>query len=183
MTPRWWLAHIVLLALVFAAHQAGLVVQTWRADQTYLTAIIAVVWGLGILASAFNHWDAVEWLAQRCFQLGLIGTVLGFIIALSGVDPEQAQNLAATTRGILAGEYQANVHLFSEHGCSPMIPVWVGASVRRPDQKTVSLAATEVQLTHTGHEITAFRFRLTEAGAMVPGSLHALPRALRSVTR
>jgi hypothetical protein len=96
MTPRWWLAHIVLLALVFAAHQAGLVVQTWRADQTYLTAIIAVVWGLGILASAFNHWDAVEWLAQRCFQLGLIGTVLGFIIALSGVDPEQAQNLAAT---------------------------------------------------------------------------------------
>jgi hypothetical protein len=103
---------------------------------------------------------------------------LGFQRDLSNLNYENA-----FTRGILAGEYQANVHLFSEHGCSPMIPVWVGASVRRPDQKTVSLAATEVQLTHTGHEITAFRFRLTEAGAMVPGSLHALPRALRSVTR
>jgi hypothetical protein len=96
MTPRWWLAHIVLAALVFAANQAGFVAMAWHADQTYLTAIIAAVWGFGILASAFGHWDTVEWLAQRCFQLGLIGTVLGFIIALSGVDPEQAQNLDAT---------------------------------------------------------------------------------------
>jgi hypothetical protein len=96
MTPRWWLLHIVLLALVFAGNQAGYVAMVWDADQTRLSAFIALVWVCGIAASAFGRWDMVEWLAQRCFQLGLIGTVLGFIIALSGVDPEQAQNLDAT---------------------------------------------------------------------------------------
>lgn len=96
MTPRWWLLHIVLLALVFAGNQAGYVSAVWHADQTYLSAGIALVWVGGVAASAFDRWNTVEWLAQRCFQLGLIGTVLGFIIALSGVDPEQAQNLDAT---------------------------------------------------------------------------------------
>ncbi len=102
MTPRWWLLHIILLALVFAANQAGYVAMAWSADQTHLSALIALIWVWGVAASAFNRWDAVEWLAGRCFQLGLIGTVLGFIIALSGVDPEQAQNLDATKAMVAA---------------------------------------------------------------------------------
>jgi hypothetical protein len=84
------------------------------------------------------------------------------------------------TRGILAGEYQANVHLFSEHGCGPPILVWVSASVRRPDHKTYRLIETQVTLTHHGHEITAFRFKLTESGGPVLGSFHDIPRGLRS---
>ena len=96
MTPRWWLAHIVLAALGFAAWQAGLVARAWHADQTHLTAAIAVLWLLGIAATARQDWRAVAWLAARCFQVGLIGTVVGFIIALSGVDPARADDLDAT---------------------------------------------------------------------------------------
>ncbi len=86
----------------------------------------------------------------------------------------------AYTRGILAGEYQANVHLFSDHGCPAPIVVWVSASVRRQNHKTYRLIETQVELTHVGHEITAFRFRLTKDGGPVVGSFHAIPRALRS---
>ena len=96
MTPRWWVAHIVLAALVFAAWQAGLLMRAWAADQTYLTVAIAGLWLLGIAASGRRDWRAVAWLAARCFQVGLIGTVVGFIIALSGVDPARADDLNAT---------------------------------------------------------------------------------------
>jgi hypothetical protein len=100
---------------------------------------------------------------------------LGFHRALSDLNYESVY-----TRGILPGEYQANVHFFSSHGCPPPVQIWVSASVRRPDHKTYRLIETQVTLTHQGQEITAFRFKLTESGGPVLGSFHDIPRGLRS---
>lgn len=98
---------------------------------------------------------------------------LGHHSDLTGINHE-----ISYSRGILAGEYQANVHLYADKGCSPPIPVVVAASVRRTE-KTRPITTTTVHLTHLNHEITAFRFKLTDEGRLRAGSIHALPRALR----
>lgn len=99
---------------------------------------------------------------------------LGFTHDLSNLNYENAY-----TRGIMAGEYQANVHLFSEHGSPPPIPVWLIVSVKRENGVTLRLVETEATLTHHGQEITAVRFGLTDEGRLVAGSIHAVPRPLR----
>ncbi len=42
------------------------------------------------------------------------------------------------------------------------------------------IAERRVELTQVGEELTVVRFELGEEGQLVPGSIHALPRALRS---
>ena len=45
------------------------------------------------------------------------------------------------------------------------------------------ILVTEVSLEREGQETTAFRFALDEDGALVPGSVHDLPKALRGGQR
>ena len=59
----------------------------FQADSTYMTWGIAGVFLFGLVYAAFGKWGTVEWIADKLVFLGLLGTVLGFIIALSGVDP------------------------------------------------------------------------------------------------
>ena len=144
---RFVLINVMGFALLGAAYVQGLVDMVLAADQTYLSALIFVVFlgGLGICAlkiwqnsRELNHVRAfdplhasraadylsglrgrsgtsrgilastlrlklthriaiVRHVAGSLVMLGLIGTVLGFIIALSGVEPEQASNVKAIT--------------------------------------------------------------------------------------
>ena len=97
----------VLIAAVFAV---GLVISFWRAMQItrdidqHKLAIYAdesassghpkVPVSMGALRLRLTHRIAsVRHIANVLVLLGLIGTVLGFIIALSGVDPETASDI------------------------------------------------------------------------------------------
>lgn len=85
------------------------------------------------------------------------------------------------SRGIPAGEYTVNLHLYRDLGHRLPIPVKVVASVKRgPEQSSRQILATTVELDHEGEEITAFRFTLDAQGDLVPGSVHSLYRPLRS---
>lgn len=89
----------------------------------------------------------------------------------------------AYARGIPAGEYVVNVHLYRDPLALPRVPVpvVVAISLKRPATDSVSQILTKrVELTHLGQEITVFRFRFDEHGALAPGSVHALPLRLRS---
>jgi hypothetical protein len=82
------------------------------------------------------------------------------------------------SRGIVPGEYTANVHLYRNLGSLPLeakvvVSVRVGGYSRQ-------LLATTVTLTREGQERTAFRWRLTEDGSLVPGSVTTAFRELRS---
>jgi hypothetical protein len=88
------------------------------------------------------------------------------------------------SRGIVAGEYAVNVHLYRNGDGVFPVPVTVVASVKSADgQTTKRLTMTKLELNRLGEEITAFRFSLNENGGMVAGSLHNLQKPLRSAQR
>ncbi|MGH6898424.1 MAG: hypothetical protein ACREJ5_18040 [Geminicoccaceae bacterium] len=85
------------------------------------------------------------------------------------------------SRGILPGEYTVNLHLYRNPSKSYPIPVTVVTSVKRSaDQAARQLLASKVLLVREGEEMTVYRFRLSEAGALLAGSVHSLQKALRA---
>ena len=85
------------------------------------------------------------------------------------------------SRGIPAGEYTVNVHLYrNTPGIFP-IPVTVVTSVKKSSKESArQLLASNIELTREGEELTVYRFKLSEDGDLVPGSVHSLQRKLRS---
>jgi hypothetical protein len=85
------------------------------------------------------------------------------------------------SRGIPAGEYTVNVHLYRNAADIFPIPVTVVTSVKKsPQESAKQLLASQIELSREGEEMTVFRFRLTDEGELVPGSVHSLQRDLRS---
>lgn len=85
------------------------------------------------------------------------------------------------SRGVPDGEYTVNVHLYRNLSGADSIPVTVVISVKpSEDAPAKQILATGVELRHEGQEITAFRFSLDDKGRLVSGSVHDLPRPLRS---
>jgi hypothetical protein len=79
------------------------------------------------------------------------------------------------SRGIPAGEYVVNVHLYSHPiNKTQPIPVKVVVSVRRPLEDTRQILKTTVYLSRFNQEETAFRFRLTDEGNLVDNSVSTL---------
>lgn len=101
---------------------------------------------------------------------------LGHRADASGVNSE-----VSYSRGIPAGEYTVNLHLYRNSSGALPIPVTVVTSVKRtPQDGTQQLLARTLELPREGEEITVYRFRLTEKGELVPGSVHDLQRPLRT---
>ncbi len=96
-------------------------------------------------------------------------------------DVTQINYEVSYSRGVPEGEYTVNVHLYRDTSGQLPLPVTVAVSVKRE----ASLAAkriltTRLQLEHQGQELTAFRFALDADGRLVTGSVHDLPKRLRS---
>jgi hypothetical protein len=117
MIARLVAVDIVAFALLGMAWHRGWVEVLWRADTTYLCAAIALVfafgWGLSwwnahrvrggyIYLKDFPHYvGTIRYIGGLLVMMGLIGTVVGFVIALSGVDPQKAGELSGIS-GMLA---------------------------------------------------------------------------------
>ena len=78
------------------------------------------------------------------------------------------------SRGIPPGEYVVNVHMYGPPPKGRNIPVKVVVSVKRPLEETRQLLETTVTLERHNQEETAFRFRLTDDGDLVDGSVSTL---------
>jgi hypothetical protein len=84
------------------------------------------------------------------------------------------------SRGIAAGEYTVNIHLYRNPSRVLPIPVTVITSVKRSAEASArQLLVSEVELGREGQELTVYRFALTAEGALVGDSVHNLPKALR----
>jgi hypothetical protein len=87
----------------------------------------------------------------------------------------------AYSRGIPVGEYTVNLHLYRNPSRTYPVPVTVVTSVKKDtDRGSRQLLASEVLLPREGQEITVYRFRLTEKGDLVAGSVHSLQQDLRA---
>ncbi|MEE8188803.1 MAG: hypothetical protein V3T80_06300 [Kiloniellales bacterium] len=85
------------------------------------------------------------------------------------------------SRGVPPGEYTVNVHLYRD--MSGQLPLSVNVSVSvKPNSKASAkrILTTKLQLKNQGQEKTAFRFSLDDKGKLIPGSVHDLPKPLRS---
>lgn len=101
---------------------------------------------------------------------------LGFVGDVAAINYE-----VSYSRGIPAGEYTVNVHLYRNPARRYPVPVIVIASIKRtPGMPVRRLVTTEVNLRRDGEEITVFRFKLDDQADLIPGSIHSLPRMLRS---
>jgi hypothetical protein len=84
------------------------------------------------------------------------------------------------SRGVPAGEYTVNVHLYRNHELY-VIPTTVVVSVKDSvNAPAKQILSTNLSLTREGDELTAFRFRLDDKGHLIAGSVHNLPRPLRT---
>ncbi len=84
------------------------------------------------------------------------------------------------SRGVPAGEYTVNVHLYRNSGGYVSIPVTISVSVKaKTNESARRLLATELLLENEGEERTAFRFSLDDKGRLIRESMHDLPKPLR----
>jgi hypothetical protein len=99
----------------------------------------------------------------------------------SRVDATGLNYETSYSRGIVPGEYTVNLHLYRNPSRTYPVPVTVVTSVKQSaSQAARQLLASKVQLAREGEEMTVYRFRLTEAGALVAGSVHSLDKPLRA---
>lgn len=99
-------------------------------------------------------------------------------------DITQLNYESSYSRGVPEGEYTVNLHLYSNRLATYPVPVSVAVSVRPgPTETARQILASRVELVREGQELTTFRFALDPNGYLVPGSVHDLPRALRSANK
>ena len=85
------------------------------------------------------------------------------------------------SRGIPPGEYTVNLHLYRNPSQIYPVEATVVTSVKRDTaERAEQLLASKVLLLHDGEEATVYRFRLSEHGDLVAGSVHSLFKELRS---
>ena len=87
------------------------------------------------------------------------------------------------SRGIPAGEYLVNVHMYGLLPAGLAIPVKVVVSVRKQFDVARQILQTTVNLVHRNQEETAFRFRLDAEGELVEESVTTVRRRLVTVAR
>ena len=98
---------------------------------------------------------------------------------LGGDEDATDKNFEVTySRGIPAGEYTVNVHMYGPLPSSMVVPVNVVVSVKKKFDDARQILTTDVRLTRRNQEETAFSFRLTAEGDLVPGSVNTLRRPL-----
>ncbi len=85
------------------------------------------------------------------------------------------------SRGIKAGEYIVNVHMYGPVPSGLVVPVTVVVSVRQKYDTLRQILKTSIDLERRNQEETAFRFTLTENGDLIPGSVTTLRRRLVTV--
>ena len=96
-------------------------------------------------------------------------------------DVTQINYEVSYSRGVPAGEYTVNVHLYRDLSGQLPLPVNVSVSVKSSSKVAAKrILTTKLQLQHQGQELTAFRFSLDDKGQLVSGSVHDLPKPLRA---
>ena len=90
----------------------------------------------------------------------------------------------AYSRGMPAGEYVANVHMYRGVGVTYPVTVKLVARLQAGgDKSSEQLLTATVQLRHENDQVTAFRFRLDDHGQLLAGSVNSVYKELRTAAR
>jgi MotA/TolQ/ExbB proton channel family len=115
--PLAFLSRCVVLQAIGAAGVVGLWIagiasKPFEADNGFLCWLIVAIAALGVLCVFLQRWSDVEWLATHVVRIGLLGTVIGLIIAFSAAktggsaDPSEIKPMiAAVVDGMYVSLY------------------------------------------------------------------------------
>jgi MotA/TolQ/ExbB proton channel family len=86
--PLAFLSRCVVVQAIGAAAvvglwTAGIAGKPFESDNAFLCWLIVAIAALGILCVFLQRWRDVEWVATHVVRIGLLGTVIGLIIAFS----------------------------------------------------------------------------------------------------
>lgn len=130
-------------------------------------AVDVDLWVMGPNSTPVGFWN----LGNRVFNL------LRDDLGIEG-DATNLNYEVAYSRGIPAGEYIVNVHMYGPVPPGVIVPATIVVSVRRELEQTQQILKTKVDLKRRNQEETAFRFRLTGKGELVQDSVTTLRRRL-----
>ncbi|UVK40704.1 MotA/TolQ/ExbB proton channel family protein [Mesorhizobium sp. AR10] len=113
--PLAFLSRFIVLQAIGVAGIVGLWVagiasKPFAGDNAFLCWFIAAIGALGILCVFLRRWRDVDWLATHVVRIGLLGTVVGLIVAFSAAraggsaDPNAIRPMIAS---VIDGMYVA----------------------------------------------------------------------------
>jgi hypothetical protein len=95
-------------------------------------------------------------------------------------DPTQLNYEVSYSRGVPPGEYAVNLHMYRNKAKVSPVKVTVVTSVKKANSESAKqILTSSVDLMVENQETTVYRFKLTDAGELVPGSVNSLPKPLR----
>jgi len=117
-TLRWWLTICVLGVLVYFSYANGWLLPLYEKDATMITYLITVIFGATTLSLGYKSFlkkqfdNEVEWfVSDAVLTLGMIGTIIGFMIMLIGtfdtVEFTAVENIRAVLSSMSKGLYTA----------------------------------------------------------------------------
>jgi hypothetical protein len=117
-TLRWWLTMCVLGVLVYFSYANGWLLPLYEKDATMITYLITVIFGATTLSLGYKSFlkkqfeNEVEWfVSDAVLTLGMIGTIIGFMIMLIGtfdtVEFTAVENIRAVLSSMSKGLYTA----------------------------------------------------------------------------
>lgn len=118
---RWLLLNALGALLLLAAWGAGLLFLPFRADTSGISFLILVLFAVGLWRAALGLWDDVQWISRRLVRLGLLGTLVGFAVALAGLTPDSFGDIANVKRAAESLLQGAGVAVYTS------IVGWIGA--------------------------------------------------------
>ena len=90
---QWWLLFVLQIIILAAAYVYELHLYILNNDQTYISFILIGIWLLTSsrigykMGKKINSSNEKFWfVAETCMAIGMMGTVLGFILMLGGSD-------------------------------------------------------------------------------------------------
>jgi len=119
----WWLAAVIQIIGVGVAIGFGAVDFLLEADQTYLSFVTLAMWAIGTIGVGYisykntRNYDTPWFIAESCISVGMIGTLIGFMLMLSSslgsVDPSDIDSMKAVIASMASGMSTALVTTLS----------------------------------------------------------------------
>ena len=102
---RWWLLFVLQLIIVGAMYYYDIHTYILNNDQTYISFLLVAIWFLSSVRIGYKLKNEIKtsnesswFIAETCMAIGMMGTVLGFILMLgssnlAAIDPTDVEGM------------------------------------------------------------------------------------------